>query len=358
MMDGTGIAQLFAQPAKAAPSASVRVPPSDGPGVPDPSERVRERRGGNNPIQNLALKGSLFPSDRGRVLLSASENGKDEFGTFEESREGQSDQIEMFPPRKQTGWKRNFHPAAPSLPASLPHGRHEGFPIISSDHLSQSSSPLRSYRSRLSDSLFDFRFLPFLGSLPLAALLCRRNGIICQVVISEHFYILLSVLSGQGAGRQGGRSQLDGWIAGARRCVYFEPLCRAVGVSQPASDRDEMFLQYVAAPLYTALFLLMAPFEPCNDGNLPLAAARIANSAAERRSEKRFLATALQWPPEQNPLTYLTVLIFDFAATKRRRRMFRRLSRLRRRRHLPFALSLLSFLLATAATDRERDGWM
>ena len=120
MMDGTGIAQLFAQPAKAAPSASVRVPPSDGPGVPDPSERVRERRGGNNPIQNLALKGSLFPSDRGRVLLSASENGKDEFGTFEESREGQSDQIEMFPPRKQTGWKRNFHPAAPaSLPPSL-----------------------------------------------------------------------------------------------------------------------------------------------------------------------------------------------------------------------------------------------
>ena len=98
MMDGTGIAQLFAQPAKAAPSLR-------------PSER--ERRGGNNPIQNLALKGSLPRRRTDRVLLSALENGKDEFGPLRGERVKMIRLRCSFPPlrKNKRHRKRNFHPS-------------------------------------------------------------------------------------------------------------------------------------------------------------------------------------------------------------------------------------------------------
>ena len=188
-----------------------------------------------------------------------------------------------FPPlrKNKRDRKRNFHPAAGG---GTDGGRHEGFPIISSDHLSPSP-----FVAELSLSIIRFPFR-FSFSLLLRSV---GGGIICQVVISEHFYVLLSGAASVRPccclGRVGPRIGVNLTGGLPERTAHCTISSHSVEL---CCRRTRCSGNMLPHRFYTAIFLLMAPFEPCNDVNLPpaAAAARIANSAAAAEVKSAF------WP--------------------------------------------------------------
>ena len=164
--------------------------------------------------------------------------------------------------------KRNFHPMEARR-------RHEGFPIISSDHL---SGPVRPppLVAELSLSIIRFSFRFSISP-------CCSAGIICQVLISEQFSAAM-LLSWQGETGNDPTSS-----SGVQKSWHLEPLCACGAVL-----RDVRAICCRFCAFTPPLFLLMAPFEPCNDVHFPQRTDRRANCQS-RRSRSERPVPSLAW---------------------------------------------------------------